>query len=623
MSELEKIQSELVQIEGEEKVLEGEIFVIDEDLTDLIKEKQRLNELLEQVNRKIRDNQAKRFSTNDLLRKTQRNKEGLKLRESEMLRVVKLEEEELKSFELMWERAVEKNFKWVPYIKKHQKEAALKIAQNGSCLLGDEMGLGKSLTAIAAADLADAKRIAVFAPANVTNTFFDEFKMWAPHRQAIPMKSATKQIKEFMTPIIERAEEITLIMNFETLWGRGDYNKKFLEALQNAQFDLVIVDEAHNAKNEDGRTFAFLQRLRESAKHYLPMTGTFLLNSPEDLWPNLYLVEPNKFWDKHTFLRTYCQQDWETGKWLFKSGGAQSLVKSLRGRIIRRTLADTDIVLPKQFISEVQIPWTEVPETQQDVMYQLAQHAQLVVDDTENISITAMIALITRQRQASVWPAGIKIKEFNKDEFGEDIPGTEHVVFDAGKICNESIKIDYAVELLKKRIAEGRRCVVFSQFKTALEALEKRLNDEAIKNCRFDGDTTDPQRQIIKEDFLRPADGTPKSEYLYDVVLANFRTGGVGLTFTEATYMLLLDEEWNPGKNEQAYARINRIGQTEETYVDILRIEQHPGTVDMWMRDLNKVKKAMIDGLEDAIDLHQNNSNLSELFSTGYTAIER
>jgi SNF2 family DNA or RNA helicase len=148
----------------------------------------------------------------------------------------------------------------------------------------------------------------------------------------------------------------------------------------------------------------------------------------------------------------------------------------------------------------------------------------------------------------------------------------------------------------------GSRVVVFSQFKPPLEELERRCKMAGISVARFDGDTPDDVRLLVKKDVDRRECGQPEyreanDNYKFQVVLCNYRTGGVGLNFTAMTETIFMDEEWNPGKAEQAMNRTSRIGQIEETNVHILRI---PGTIDTWMRDLNEDKAEMIEGFEGA-----------------------
>jgi len=592
-------------------VLEGSIVEDQENLTILDKERKLIQEQLNNVLKKISEIETRRFDSRANIRKARTKVEVEQLKEDERIREAAIQSERIATFENLREYAKELNPNWYRYAMKHQWEAAMQIAIHGSVLLADGMGLGKTLTSIMSADLLKAKKVLVITPSDVALNFFDEFRMWAPHRNVVPMKSATPAVKAFMGPVIQNTDEITLVMNYETLWGRGQSNADFLKVLIDANFDVMYVDEFHNAKNLKGMTFDFLAKLRATVKNVIPISGTFILNEPADIFPALMLIDPIKFYSKQIFLETYCQRNVWTGKWEFKSGGEKSLVTQLGGRIIRRTFAelavnDPKLQLPPQHINEVLIPAAMIGDEQLSIMHQLNNHAQIMLSkvdengEPKTMSIAAQIALITRQRQAAVFPGGIKIVEYDQDEQGRKIPSSARVVFDVSEETKESIKIDVAVQRLLNMHEKGHRSVVFSQFKTGIAELADRLRAKGLKVARFDGDTPDPERQRIKKDFLRASDGHKRDRYDYDVVIANFKTGGVGLTFTEATYMLLLDEEWNPGKNEQAYARTNRIGQTEENYVDILRLE---GSIDMWMKSLNELKKSISEGFEGEVDM--------------------
>lgn len=244
-----------------------------------------------------------------------------------------------------------------------------------------------------------------------------------------------------------------------------------------------------------------------------------------------------------------------------------------------------------------------VSHRQATIMTQLKNFAGIMLDDGQKTSIQAIIALITRERQAATFPAGIEVKVTEKmyeEWIGEGpCPPVGTVIFSVPK-DTPSIKLDMAEDKLFRMAKLGKRSVVFSQFKTALVDLQDRLEKRGLRVARFDGDTNKATRLRIKRDFLRSSTGERKTEFEYDVVLANYKTGGVGLTFTEATYMLCLDEEWNPAKNTQAWARIHRIGQTEETVVDILRLE---ASIDIWMKKLNIRKGRIAKGFEDQIDM--------------------
>jgi non-specific serine/threonine protein kinase len=83
----------------------------------------------------------------------------------------------------------------------------------------------------------------------------------------------------------------------------------------------------------------------------------------------------------------------------------------------------------------------------------------------------------------------------------------------------------------------------------------------------------------------------------WQVLLANYKSGGVGLNFTAATETIIMDREWNPGKEDQAFGRTDRLGQTVHTNVHNLRVLR---TIDGWMDGLIDEKANLIDGFNEA-----------------------
>lgn len=566
----------------------------EETLTALIEEERKLKEAWDNNRRKQQEIKDKRFQRRVDIENKKRIKEEAETKYEEAIRFKRLEEEKAASFIRMVEEAKAADYEWVKYALPHQWEGAMTIAHYGSVIESDDTGLGKTLTTVMSCDLKHSKKILVLTPNDVVTGFTGDFKKYAPHRSLIPIQGANPAMRKMVKTVIDNSNEFVVVVNYESLWRDFAW-------LQDVHWDDIIIDEAHNMKNESGLTFYAVDRLKY--KHCVPVTATTILNSPGDLYTLLHMLEPNRFYDQRRFLNSYCMQDGD-GKWIFRPGGEKALMSSLKGRIIKRSYEEAKIELPKQHLNEVVIPKSALSESQRTIMKQLNEFAAIQLDSGEGISITAMIALITRERQAAVYPAGIEIKQTQKmydDQLNmgmNPVPvGT--VLF---KVPDNvpSIKLDMAENKLERMVKEGRRCVVFSQFKTALVDLEKRLLKRGVRVVRYDGDTNRNLRTDVKADFLRNPDGTQPENYKYDVVLANFKTGGVGLTFTGATYMLKLDEEWNPAKNHQAHARIHRIGQTEETTVDTLRIE---GSIDMWMKTVNEVKQAIVNGFESEIDI--------------------
>jgi len=268
------------------------------------------------------------------------------------------------------------------------------------------------------------------------------------------------------------------------------------------------------------------------------------------------------------------------------------LTRKLGPKYLRRT-QDTPGVpkLPPQDIQYHTISFDDADfegkyAEQRKVMSWINNYNAIMLNDAEVLTIPHILAILTRTRQAITWPAGIQLRD----------PETKQVV----AVCevNESIKVDYAEKLLTEFVQDAeQRCILFSQFKAPLRELEKRLKARGIRCAIYDGDTPAHIRDHVAKQM--DAGFTDKKNCEYDVILANYKTGGVGLNFTNATQTVVLDREWNPGKEDQAFGRTNRYGQTEGTTVHIIEVE---GTIDDGIRHVIDFKKNVINGFEEKVE---------------------
>jgi SNF2 family DNA or RNA helicase len=522
-------------------------------------------------------------------------------REAERQREKEISERRNSAMMVFKNRIEEVNPAWKQYAFQHQWDGAANLALHEGGLLADEMGLGKTLTTIMVPDMAGYKLNLVVTPADTNSNFTLEYAQWSKHRWVWTLAGADKATRKFFMGLIkgrvDNGEDVTLLINYEQLYTDMEY----FDELLNIPWDAIFIDEFHNAKNSKGLLFNRLRSFRnKGVKHFFPITGTFILNSPDDIWPALHLVDPEAFPAIRDFREQYCTQNWDN-KWVFRTGGEASLLARLGGRITKRSMEDAGIKLPKQHIHFVDLEFGDGYFDQRRVMKQLAEHSQIILDSERKASITAQIALITRQRQAAIWPAGIVLKYTHPDTL-------EEITFSVGDEVQESIKLDWIMGKIQELRAQGKRVVIFSQFKTALAELERRILELKERVVRYDGDTPKEIRAKVKQDFDRKHVEIT-GEWAWDIVLCNYKTGGVGLNFTHATDMIIADEEWNPGKNEQAYKRIRRMGQTEETHVWIPQLRN---SIDEWMREINEQKRNIIEGFDSQVDLSQ---ELSDFFN--------
>lgn len=531
-------------------------------------------------------------------------------------------------------------YSWGSQAKRHQIDGAKKLAIAKRGILGDKRGLGKTLTSLAYCDLSGSRKVLCIVPNDVRGNFIREVNYWAPHRSAVDIGGMSKIQRNALLNVFKDLDDIFVVINYEA-WRKDN---ALLQKLIEVHFDTVIADEAHMMKEMDTNAFRGVKTVvmaenecpvcgsdnfqgdyykpgqghikkcydchaeQEkygdfcSVKKVLPMTGTPILNKPQDIFPLLHLVNPVMFRDKNQFLRTYCELGLD-GKWVFQWGGAERLATRLSGMYVARDRYQAGVEIPKQSVQVHELDMDPELYPKQWEAYQiLSKKSSLIVDDMlsdeENkaaMPVLYMIALITRQRQMAVWPAGIEFRH----------PKTKELLFKTD--VTESVKLDYIIDREGNGLApqlindEQERVVLFSQFKQPLIELERRLLAAGISAIRYDGDTPDHIRQQIQIDFDRKyeEEGQP---HRWDIVLGHYKTGGTGINLNAATQMIILDEEWNPGKEDQAYGRIDRMGQNEETTVHVLRVN---GTIDKWMANLIEQKRQMIEGFETHTDLQQ------------------
>jgi len=580
MSELSR------QIEELQKLKESMVAILSEESAKL----DELRKLGAEIASKINTTQQKIKEADWDLRQLKRDKEAEEKRQEE--------EEKLKAAQAEFERVrneLEALTFDAPWRKENREdgngayefqiEGAMRLAIAKRGILADKRGLGKTLSSIISLDMLDAQRVLVMTPADVASNCMREFALWQPGRVAAPLYKMNKVERDLMISYLKQLDQFAIVMNYEAIW-RDD---QLLKELIDLKLDTVIFDEAHRLKNLDSKSAERALDLIYSANpvaNVIPMTGSPILNRPQELFPLLHLIDREAWHSESQFLYGYCQKSWSTNRWEFQPGGEERLVEKLGHRIVMRDRKSAGVTVPPQTIQIHEIEFDPKKYRHQyRVLSQLNEWSALVLTEIpEKIVLAPAIELevILRKRQAITWPAGIELKD----------PETKEVMFRCD--ARESQKLDFAEDLIKQLLDEDERVVLFSQFNAPLLELERRFGRKAVT---FTGHTTDWQSEQIKLDF-----DAKTTKNRWQVLLANHKKGGVGLNLNAATQMVILDQEWNPGKEDQSYGRIDRLNNTEETTVHVLRVNN---SIDTWLADLIDQKAKVINGFEDHVGIAQ------------------
>ncbi|KAF2178931.1 hypothetical protein K469DRAFT_597911 [Zopfia rhizophila CBS 207.26] len=125
--------------------------------------------------------------------------------------------------------------------------------------------------------------------------------------------------------------------------------------------------------------------------------------------------------------------------------------------------------------------------------------------------------------------------------------------------------------LLEIEAVPTEKSVVFSFWTSTLDMVQQALQEAGIRFVRIDGKVPHNNRKHLLDQFSQdPA---------VRVILVTTSCGAVGLDLTAASRAHMLEPQWNPSIEEQAMARVHRIGQTQVVttirYVMENSLEEH------------------------------------------------
>jgi non-specific serine/threonine protein kinase len=316
--------------------------------------------------------------------------------------------------------------------------------------------------------------------------------------------------------------------------------------LRRTQWHYLILDEAQYIKNPAASTTQSVKSI--PAAYRLALTGTPTENRPLELWSLFDFLMPG-------YLGTLDHFRTGVEKSILEGNQDPEQLSVLKARIgpfvLRRAKAEVEKDLPPKIETELH---THMTPSQQELYNQILEEVRpKVFDEVERKGIRAssvsILAALLRLRQVCNHPCSI---EAFKDS----------VEFDSGKF-------QLLQSLLEEALENGRKILVFSQFRDMLRLIREWLDSHSLSYLYLDGSTTN--RQSLIDTF-----NADESKRLF---LISLKAGGTGLNLTAADTVILYDPWWNPAVENQAIDRAHRIGQTKSVNVYRLvtenSIEQH------------------------------------------------
>ncbi len=360
-----------------------------------------------------------------------------------------------------------------------------------------------------------------------------------------------------------------------------------LEPLRDCAFDIVLLDEIQHLKN---RATAVHQAVAGiTARVKIGLTGTPIENSLQDLRSLFDICLPGLLGSEKEFERLYARPISESGN----PEARERLGRLIHPFILRRSRRQVLTELPEIIeddracdLSEDQVAlYREVIEDRE-------RELEALETESDAIPYLNILSTITRLKRICCHPCLVQGCN-DPEEYG----------------CG---KWELFVELTEELLAADMKFVVFSQYTGMIELIETYLRQAGIGFASLKGEMAAGRRQRQIEAF--------NTDPNCRVFCASLLAGGVGIDLTGAQAVIHYDRWWNPAREEQATARVHRMGQKH--VVQVFRLITR-GTLEEKIHRLISSKRELANSLiqEDEVGIIKrlNRKQLAELlrFSPG------
>jgi SNF2 family DNA or RNA helicase len=438
-------------------------------------------------------------------------------------------------------------------------------------LLADDMGLGKSLTALALhLHRRDrTRRLAgpslIVCPASMLINWEREVQRFAPAAPTTRYHGPDRTLDGTTARSV-------VITTYETV-------RRDIDILAAHPFDLVIADEAQLIKNHRTATAMAMRRIQSQIR--IALTGTPVENSLTDAWSLMDWLNPGLFGTLRTFRDQFGRPIEENITDTHLTDRLSSLLKAF---MLRRRKSDPG-VLP-ELPPKVHSPRIVALTPEQTALYQhVADETLREIRSAEGIARKGLLLKLFDQLQ----------KICNSPEHFLDEPLDDS--YDPEQGAARSGKLAALDDLLPMLRDPDESCLIFTRYRAMAHRLVHHLQSHHIRPLYFSGDIcAGRDRQRIIDTFQNHPGQT---------MVITVKAGGTGLTLTQASHVILFDRPWNPAKESQAIDRAHRLGQTRTVTVHQLTTEN---TLEDRIDELLRHKRALADAI-----LTRDSSALSEL----------
>lgn len=432
-----------------------------------------------------------------------------------------------------------------------QRAGVAYAMERAGVLIADEMGLGKTVQACGVLNLMQASRVLVVCPASLRIVWKRHAAEWLVRKLPVYMADGRND-RQFMAAYVDGLPGI-YIVNYDTLASYVDLQRSergtwvAQGAITRVEWDVLIADECHLAKNPKAQRSASLYAL--TAKKRLYLTGTPIVNRPREIYPLINSLDPASWGNWYRFVRRYCGA--VQTRFGIDANGATNLAE-LQARL-------RETVMVRRLKRDV---LTELPAKRRQVIEIEATGSAASVVARQMMKWTIHDAKM-RQAKADAKAAQERNDETAYREAVQRLQGEVSVAFTEMAAERREIavaKVPFVIEHLDAMIESGvEKVIVFAHHHAVIDALKSHFGSRAVV---VDG-------RVEKDARMAAADAF-QSDDRVQVFVGGIIPAGVGLTLTAAAHVVFAELDWVPGNMNQAEDRAHRIGQANSVLVQHL-----------------------------------------------------
>ena len=431
---------------------------------------------------------------------------------------------------------------------------------NGRAILADEVGLGKTIEAgivIKEYLLRGAARtVLVLVPASLCEQWRAE--LWEKFELDFVVSRG---------PAGQWGRHPLVISSLET--ARHERHRR---RVRGANYDMVVVDEAHRLRNHLTLGWRFVNDL--NPRYLLLCTATPVQNDMRELYNLVTLTRPGTVGTFSQFRRDFLSgHDKRTPR------NTPRLRNLLKVVMIRTRRGDTDLVFAPR---KVETRWVAQTAAERGLYRQVSEFvAEAVHGEHGGPGRPHYFTLMVLQKEmGSSWAAArATLVRLTQRPDGLDQRRLKLLAARAEAVSEDPSKVRTLLRVLGG--LGGEKAIIFTQFRSTQDAIVSALEATGVAPAVFHGELGWREKEEALEHFRTVSP-----------VLVSTEAGGEGRNLQFSRIVINYDLPWNPMRVEQRIGRVHRLGQRHPVRVINLVAR---GTIEAYVLEILERKIRMFE----------------------------